>query len=282
MIRVPKAFVTGYPVSHSYSPKIHNYWLNFYNIKGEYKAVENTRETFPLFIRSLLKKGYSGGNVTLPHKEQAFVISEKCDEAAQSIGAVNTLWLENGKICGGNTDAYGFICNLDDFTPHWVSDTALVIGAGGASRAILFALKQKRFQRIILCNRTRSRAEHLARYFGKEIVVIDWQSLNDYVGEVDFIVNTTSLGMKNHSKNNNLVNFKKAPCNTIVTDIVYVPLETAFLKQAQEVGLRTVNGLGMLFHQAVPGFQRWFGIQPKVTKELRFYILSIMNERLKK
>ncbi|RCL02382.1 MAG: shikimate dehydrogenase [Candidatus Tokpelaia sp. JSC189] len=284
MSKIPKAFVTGYPIHQSRSPQIHSYWLDFYRISGSYDPVEITGEHFPFFIHSLKERGFSGGNVTLPYKEQAYALAEKCDEVASHIGAVNTLWFENGILHGGNTDAYGFACNLDDFAPGWEKDTALVIGAGGASRAVLFALKERGYQKIILINRTRGRADYLAQHFGRQIVVANWQSINNYIGEAELIVNTTSLGMKNHIHDQDenqqpVINFAAAKPDVVVTDLVYTPLMTPFLKQAQKTGLKTVDGIGMLLHQATLGFEHWFGIKPQVTKALRSQILTGMGEK---
>lgn len=283
MAESPKAFVTGYPIRHSRSPQIHRYWLDLYKIAGSYEPVETTLQNFPRFIYSLKGQGFSGGNVTLPHKEQAYALAEKCDEVASYIGAVNTLWFENGILYGSNTDAYGFACNLDDFAPGWEKETALVIGAGGASRAVLFALKKRGYQQIILVNRTRARADHVAHHFGEGIIVADWQSVNDHIGRAELIINTTSLGMESHSQGQNdknpepVINFAAANPDVVVTDIVYIPLMTPFLKQAQKAGLKTVDGIGMLLHQAVPGFERWFGIKPQVTEALRSQILTSME-----
>ncbi|RCL00047.1 MAG: shikimate dehydrogenase [Candidatus Tokpelaia sp. JSC188] len=279
MARIPKAFVAGYPIYHSLSPKIHRYWLNFYRISGSYDSIEVTTEDFPSFIHSLKELGFAGGNVTLPHKEQAYALVKKCDEVANYIGAINTLWFDNGGILhGSNTDAYGFVCNLDDFSPGWEKETALVIGAGGASRAVLFSLKERGYQQIILINRTRARADRLARHFGQQIVAADWQYINDHIGEADLIVNTTSIGIENHNHNakeqESVINFSMAKSDVVVTDIVYTPLMTPFLNQAQKAGLKIVDGIGMLFHQATLGFERWFGIKPQVTKALRSQILT--------
>lgn len=284
MAECPKAFVAGYPVCHSLSPRIHRYWLELYRLKGGYEAVELTRETFPAFVRSLAQQGFCGGNVTLPHKEKAFALAEKCDDTALQVKAVNTLWLEKGVLCGGNTDAYGFARNLDDFVPGWGGHTALVIGAGGASRAVIFVLKQRGYSRIILVNRTRARADSLAEDFGGQIAVADWQSVNKHVGQADLIVNTTALGMKNDGGEGACdmslpVDFTKARTDTVVADIIYTPLATPFLKQAGKAGLKTVDGIGMLLHQAVPGFERWFGIRPDVTQELRSRVVDSLRNR---
>jgi len=282
MAEFPKIFVTGYPIRHSRSPQIHRYWLKLYQLEGSYDPIETTEETFPVFIRSLRKQGFCGGNITLPYKERAYFLAEECDKVAMDIGAVNTLWFEKGVLHGSNTDAYGFACNLDDFMSDWERNTALVIGAGGASRAVLFALKERGYKQIILVNRTRIRADRLANHFGKTVIAADWRYINDYINRAELIVNTASLGMENHShdKNDSLtIDFTRANPNVVVTDIVYTPPVTSFLIHAQEAGLKTVDGIGMLLHQAVPGFERWFGIKPKVTKELKLRILASMEKK---
>jgi len=248
----PKAFVIGCPVCHFRSPQIHRYWLNLYQLFGSYDPVETTEGAFSDFIPSLQQQGFCGGNVTLPHKEEAYALAKKHDGKAMHIGTVNTLWLEKDVLYGGNTDAYGFACNLDDFAPGWERDTPFVIGAGGAaSRAVLFVLKERSCRRIVLINRTRDRTDRLAGYFSRKIIVSDWQSVNDHIGHTELVVNITSLGMENHNHiwNDNLViDFTRADPDVVVTDIVYTPLITPFLHQAQKAGLKTVDGIGMLLH----------------------------------
>ncbi|WP_455474147.1 shikimate dehydrogenase [Bartonella sp. B30(2025)] len=278
----PRAFVVGYPISHSKSPKIHNFWLKQYNLQGEYLAQKVTPEEFSNFLESLQKRGFCGGNITLPYKQNVFHLANYKDEVATIIGAANTLWYEGDKLCVTNSDAYGFCANLDDFYSDWVGETALVFGAGGAARAVLYALKKRGFKRIFLLNRTKQRADNLAEYFGKPVEVHDWNNLCESVYQADLIVNTTSVGMENPRDKKNdffFLNFYKVKTTALVTDIVYTPLITPFLQQAKACGLRTVDGLGMLLHQAVPGFERWFGIRPKVTKALREAILEDMGER---
>lgn len=277
----PRAFVVGTPIHHSKSPKIHNFWLKQYNLQGEYLAQEVTSEEFRDFLTSLQKRGFCGGNITLPYKKEAFHFVKYKDDIATMIGAVNTLWYEENKLCGTNSDAYGFIANLDDYAPDWGGETALVFGAGGAARAILYALKKRRFERIFLINRTKQRAESLAEHFGKPVKVHDWHSIDEILYQADLIVNTTSTGMANPNVKKStyfFCDFSKTKKTVLVTDIVYTPLITPFLQQAKAHGLRTVDGLGMLLHQAVPGFERWFGIRPKVTKALRAAILDDMDE----
>ncbi|WP_336278688.1 shikimate dehydrogenase [Bartonella sp. CB175] len=277
----PRAFVVGYPIHHSKSPKIHNFWLKQYNLQGEYLAQEVTSNEFKGFIESIQKRGFWGGNVTLPYKQTVFDLADYKDKVATIIGAVNTLWYEGDKLCATNSDAYGFCANLDDFSPGWVGETALVFGAGGAARAILYGLKKRGFERIFLLNRTKQRADNLANYFGKPVESHDWHKTYEIIDQADLIVNTTSVGMKNlHEKNSDFffVDFYKVKTTALVTDIVYTPLITPFLQQAKACGLKTVDGLGMLLHQAVPGFERWFGVRPQVTKALRAAILEDMGE----
>lgn len=282
MAELRHAFVTGYPVKHSRSPLIHGFWLDRYKIEGSYRAIEVKPEDFEDFIKGLEKQGLCGGNVTIPHKEAAFKLSAKPDAAAQAIGAANTLWLENGVLHASNSDAYGFAANLDDLVPEWThAGSALVLGAGGASRAIIHALKMRGITDIHIVNRTHARACELAEHFG--VSAQPWHKADDLVGDVDLIINTTSLGMSGHEDDHGEsddfpLSFDKVRPGTIATDIIYVPLQTPFLKKAAKFGLKTADGLGMLLHQAVPGFERWFGIRPQVDEELRALILKDMNE----
>ena len=280
--QAPHAFVTGYPVLHSRSPQIHRFWLKKYNISGQYDPIEVAPEEFSNFINTLQNQGFCGGNVTIPHKSDAFRLAEKRDAIATTIGAANTLWFENGHLCATNTDGYGFAANLDDFAPGWAGGAALVIGAGGASRAVIYTLKQRGFDRIYLVNRTKARADELAEHFGKPVQAHLWDKLDSLVREVDFIVNTTSLGMENRFNtpgNETFINLDSAKPTALVTDIVYTPLITPILAQAQKLGLKTVDGIGMLLHQAVPGFERWFGVRPEVDEQLRSEILRSMGEK---
>ncbi len=273
-----KAFVTGYPIKHSRSPLIHGFWLKQLGLDGSYEAVEVRPEDFAAFAASLTQNGFAGGNVTIPHKEAAFALVERRDEAAAAIGAVNTLWLEDGKLCGGNTDAYGFAANLDAVASGWdAADTALVLGAGGASRAVVHALLARGFTRVAIVNRTLARAQELAAHFGAKVSAHGWDEADELAQNAGLIVNTTSLGMSGHDASEDFpLNLARAPAGAVATDIVYVPLKTPFLKKAEQAGLSTVDGLGMLLHQAVPGFERWFGVRPEVTPALREHILADM------
>ena len=268
-----KAFVTGWPIAHSKSPMLHGFWLKEYGIEGSYEALAVEPENFDSFLKNLPQSGFVGGNVTIPHKEVAFENLTRLDDAARTIGAVNTLWLEDGNVCGGNTDAYGFSANMDEFAAKWRDGkTAIVLGAGGASRAIIYSLIETGYEKIHIVNRTFERAENLAELFGPKCSAHKWESLSLLLSSANFLVNTTSIGMAgNDAEMPDLFGLSN---KTIVTDIVYTPLETPFLKSARESGLKTVDGLGMLLHQAVPGFEKWFGIRPKVTSALRNYILD--------
>ncbi len=271
-----KAFVTGFPIRHSRSPLIHGHWLNQYGLSGSYQAIEVAPEGFADFVQSLQRNGYAGGNVTIPHKENAFALCDQHDPAAEEIGAVNTLWFDHGKLCGGNTDAYGFVANLDALRPGWDRNkSAMVLGAGGASRAVVYALKQRGFDDIRIVNRTLGRAKQLEDRFGAGITAHEWRAIPELLKGAALIVNTTSLGMEGNS--DAAVDLSRAEPDALVTDIVYVPLETPLLRAAGELGLKTADGLGMLLHQAVPGFERWFGVRPEVTPALRDLILADMN-----
>ena len=277
MAETVKAFVCGHPIAHSRSPKIHGYWLKTYGIAGSYEAVDVAPEDFAAFAASLRERGYAGGNVTLPNKEAAFAAAMWRDDAAVAIGAANTLWFEDDRLCAGNTDAYGFAANLDDRAPGWDrGKTAVVLGAGGSSRAVIHALKVRGFTDIRVVNRTLARAAELARHFGKGVAAHGLSALSEVLSDADLVVNTTSLGMKGEGElpaDPGLI-----AQNAIVTDLVYVPLMTPFLAAAATHGLRTVDGLGMLLHQAVPGFERWFGVRPEVTPELRALVVADLEK----
>ncbi|RWM97654.1 MAG: shikimate dehydrogenase [Mesorhizobium sp.] len=268
-----RAFVTGHPIAHSRSPKIHRYWLEEYGIDGSYQAIDVRPEDFAAFLKSLGENGYRGGNVTIPHKEAAFALVERRDEAAEAIGAVNTLWLEDGVLWGGNTDALGFAGNLDEHAPGWAANgPAVVLGAGGASRAVIYALKDRGLNDIRIVNRTLARAEELADRFGAGVSAHGAGAVGELLSDAGLLINTTALGM--HGNETLAADPAGLPGHAIVTDIVYVPLETPLLAAARARGLKTVDGLGMLLHQAVPGFERWFGKRPQVTPQLRRMIVA--------
>ena len=268
-----KAFVTGHPIAHSRSPKIHGHWLEKYGIDGSYRAIDVEPEDFAAFLSTLRDNGYSGGNVTIPHKEAAFALVTRRDEAAEAIGAVNTLWFEDGALWGGNTDGHGFAANLDQRAPGWAENgPAVVLGAGGASRAVIHVLVERGIKDVRIVNRTLARAQELARRFGAGVSAHGEQATGELLADAGLLINTTALGM--HGNEALAADPAGLPDHAIVTDIVYVPLETPLLAAARARNLRTVDGLGMLLHQAVPGFEHWFGIRPDVTAELRQMIVA--------
>jgi shikimate dehydrogenase len=260
--------VVGWPVRHSRSPLIHKYWLRQHGIAGDYGREAVTPEDFPRFLEELEARGYVGANVTLPHKEAALRLSE-ADARARAVGAANTLWLDDGRLRATNTDVEGFIGNLDAAAPDWDAglEAAVVLGAGGGARAVLFGLLERGVGRILLVNRTRDKAETLAAAFGSKVHVCGWEGLPQALAGCRLLVNTTSLGMTGQPELD--VDVKQLPKSAVVADLVYVPLPTGLLARAQARGLRTADGLGMLLHQAVRGFHLWFGVQPQVTPELR-------------
>lgn len=265
----PRCFVIGHPISHSRSPLIHGTWLGQYGIPGFYERIDVPPAELPGFIDRVRRGEYAGGNVTVPHKEAVLPLLDGLTEAARAMGAVNTIWHENGRLRGDNTDASGFIDHLDASVPGWSRrvDTALLLGAGGAARAVAHGLLTRGIGRIVIANRGRDRAEVLAEALGATLAVRDWAERDALVGEVDLIVNTTSLGMKGQPPLD--LNLAALRPGAIVDDLVYVPLKTALLAEAERRGGVPVDGLGMLLHQAVPGFSRWFGLTPSVTPALR-------------
>ncbi|MGL4405255.1 MAG: shikimate dehydrogenase [Notoacmeibacter sp.] len=271
MVDVKRAFVLGHPITHSRSPLIHNHWIKTYGLHASYEAIDVAPGTLPEFLTHVRSGEFVGGNVTVPLKEEAFAAVDALTKTAKSIGAVNTVYMEDGRLWGDNTDAYGFSANLADKAAQWSSlRIALVIGAGGAARAIVKSLVDANFKRIFVLNRTLSRAKLLETDFGTSVVAGPLADFAIYAKTADVIINTSSLGMA--GKEDMAFDFSKAQTSSLVTDIVYVPLETSFLKSARLAGLKTVDGLGMLLHQAVPGFERWFGVRPEVTPELRSLI----------
>lgn len=266
--RAPRACVIGWPIAHSRSPLIHGWWLAHYGLPGSYEKAAVPPGEFDAFMAHMAADGFVGGNVTVPHKEAAFRACAARTATAEALGAVNTLWIEAGKLHGDNTDAAGFLGALDADAPEWDArlKTALVLGAGGAARAVLHALRARGAASIRLANRSRDRSEALARQFAG-VEPVDWQARDEAAQGVDILVNTTSLGMTGQPPLE--IDLSTLPDHAVVDDIVYAPLETPLLRAARERGLRTVGGLGMLLHQAVPGFERWFGRRPAVTAELR-------------
>ncbi|AEH85386.1 shikimate dehydrogenase [Mesorhizobium opportunistum] len=268
-----KAFVTGHPIKHSRSPKIHGHWLAKHGIDGSYEAIDVAPHDFAEFLATLQANGYRGGNVTIPHKEAAFALAGRRDQAAEEIGAVNTLWFEDGTLWGGNTDGHGFAANLDDHAPGWANTgPAVVLGAGGASRAVIHALKERGISDIRIVNRTLARAVELRDRFGAGVSAHGMAETGELLVDAGLLVNTTALGMVGNE--GLAADPALLPSHAIVTDLVYVPLETPLLAAASARGLKTVDGLGMLLNQAVPGFEHWFGVRPQVTAELRAIIVA--------
>jgi shikimate dehydrogenase len=278
----PRACVIGHPIAQSRSPLLHGHWLETLGISGRYERVDVPPDGFDAFMATFLADGFVGGNVTAPHKQAAFRAMARLDEAATTIGAVNTIWVEDGKLVGGNTDAHGFIANLDDRAPGWsdAAKTAVLLGAGGACRAALFALRARGLA-VTLVNRSRENAETLASHFnalpGPGVMVAAWEALPEVLATADLLVNTTVLGML--GKPALTIDLATLKSGATVYDIVYVPLETPLLRAAREQGHRTVDGLGMLLHQAVPGFKHWFGAEPVVTPALRALIEADIRAR---
>jgi shikimate dehydrogenase len=272
------AFVTGWPIKHSRSPLIHGHWLAHFNVSGSYRPEPVPSADFPAFIQSL-KNGsscYSGGNVTIPHKELALQFADRPDELAEELGAANTLWIEEGQVYATNTDGYGFTANLDDRHPGWDQcDRAVIFGAGGASRAIIQALRSRGISEIHVVNRTVSRAQELADRFGDSVYAQPIGALKEVMSGAGLFVNTTSLGMEGGEVPE--IDFSPMSPAAVMTDIVYVPLKTKMMAQAEEQGFATVDGLGMLLHQAAPGFMKWFGHRPVVDQALRDLVIDDLD-----
>ncbi len=274
----PTACVVGWPVKHSRSPVIHRFWLNELGLAGDYVLQPVEPERIAAFFAGFVGSGYVGCNVTVPHKEAAFAAVDQRQPAAEAIGALNTIWLDNGRLIGTSTDGFGFLANLDQAAPgwDWEPGAAVVLGAGGAAKAIVWALKSRGFGPIHVVNRTPARAVAVAERFGRDVRPARWQALSELLGEARILVNTTSLGMEGQPElEADLASLRE---DAVVTDLVYVPLDTPLLAKARARGLRTVDGLGMLLHQAVPGFEHWFGTRPTVTPELRAAVLRTMAE----
>ncbi len=268
------ACVIGWPVEHSRSPLLHGYWLKKYGIDGAYTKRAVAPEAVADFLRSLRANGYVGCNVTVPHKAAAFSVADEREDSANAISAANTLWLSDGKLVAANTDTYGYMTNLSQQAPGWDRRDAPVsiLGAGGAARAIVFGFLDAGVSEIRVFNRTRARAETLAQQFGSCIKVLDWSEREAGSRDSAVLVNTTTIGMNGAGTLDlDLAGFDP---ECVVSDIVYVPLETELLRKAKSQGLRTVDGLGMLLHQGVPGFEKWFGVRPEVTDELRDLIVG--------
>jgi shikimate dehydrogenase len=265
---VRAACIIGWPVEHSRSPVIHNYWLKTYRIAGEYRREAVPPDEFEGFVQSLAARDYVGANVTVPHKEKALAFSLP-DEQAKAVGAANTLWIAGGFLHATNTDVEGFSNNLDACAPQWDRGlgNAVVLGAGGAAHAVVYALLTRGVERITVVNRNPQRAEDLRQRFLERLQVAPWEQMNDLLGNAALFVNTTTLGMAGQPELE--ADIGRLPSHAIVADLVYVPLVTPLIEAARAKGLRTADGLGMLLHQAVRGFELWFGKKPEVTAELR-------------
>jgi shikimate dehydrogenase len=262
------ACVIGWPIGHSRSPLIHNYWIRQLGLDAEYRREAVPPERFAEFVGRLAEHGYVGANVTVPHKEAALAASDP-DDRANAVGAANTLWLESGRLRATNSDVEGFIANLDAAIPDWDRrlKTAMVLGAGGAGRAVVFGLIGRGVEPIRVVNRSFDRAEVLKRRFGDKVHPLHWEEAGGGLSSTGLLVNATTLGMAGQPPLD--LDLGRLPATAVVADIVYTPLETPLLKAARERGLRAVDGLGMLLHQAVEGFARWFGVRPQVTTDLR-------------
>ena len=263
----PKAGVIGWPVGHSRSPVIHGFWLETMGLAGSYAKLPVAPEDLAGVLAGMPARGYVGCNVTIPHKEAAAAACGVLSPAAARLGAVNTLWWDRGVLHGDSTDGLGFLDALDAEAPGWDErrDRAVVLGAGGAARAVVDALRERGFADIVVANRTVARAEALTATLGGRTVALE--AVPDLLGGTDLVANTTSAGMVGHPPLD--LDLRDLPAHAVVDDIVYVPAVTPLLQEARARGLRTVGGLGMLLHQAVPGFERWFGRRPAVTPELR-------------
>ncbi len=265
------ACVIGWPAGHSRSPLIHNYWLAEHGIAGEYRKEAVQPEEFSGFIGALSARGYVGANITVPHKEAAVALT-RADARAKAAGAANTLWYDGDTLCATNTDIEGFLANLDTAAPGWDRglDEALVLGAGGSARAVVFGLIERGVRRIYVANRTLERAWALRALFGEAVEPAGWDAAAALVDGVGLLVNTTTLGMKGQPALT--VDIGRMRGDAVVADLVYVPLETGLLSAARARGLRVADGLGMLLHQAVRPFETWFGVRPRVSPELRALI----------
>ncbi len=272
---IPLAGVIGNPIGHSRSPLMHKHWLRRYGLRGDYVPLHVAERDLETVIRTLPRMGFVGANVTLPHKSAVMRFADHLSDRAILIGAANTLiFRDDGTIHADNTDGYGFMANVRAGAPDWNprSGPAVVLGAGGAARAIIVALADAGVPQILLSNRTRAKAEALRAEFGQRVTVVDWVQIGTVLDQADIMINTTSLGMTGQPDLR--IPLDGLRPGTVVTDIVYSPLQTSLLQRAHELGCVTVDGLGMLLHQGVPGFERWFGRRPEVDDALRTAVLA--------
>lgn len=269
------AGVLGWPVSHSKSPRLHGYWLERHGIDGAYLPLPVAPENFATAVRGLVDLGFRGANVTVPHKEEALALAlaDEADDNAKRIGAANTLVFRDGRIVASNTDGFGFLANLEQDAPDWQPEApALVLGAGGAARAVIVALLDSGCRELRLCNRTTGRAEVLRDTFGGSVRVVPWEEREAALADLGLLVNTTSLGMEGQPPLP--LDLGGLSAAAVVNDLVYAPLETPLLAAARRQGNPAVDGLGMLLHQARPGFEAWFGVRPEVDTALRDFVLA--------
>jgi len=265
MIKTPHAYVIGNPVKHSRSPQIHQYWLKHYGLDGSYELAELAPDQLAGFIEKLRHTDDAGANVTLPYKRDVIACLDDIDNDARSVGAVNTIYKRNEKLLGTNTDIYGFLTHLSLSAPDWLENTknVVIFGAGGAARAILSAMKTSGAGNVYIANRTISRAQNLADEIHPSAQAVEMSKVQDILTSTDLIINTTSLGMTGQPPLE--LDLSAVPGHATVVDIVYTPLKTRLLLEAENHGLVAVDGLGMLLHQAVRGFELWFGTRPEVT-----------------
>jgi shikimate dehydrogenase len=269
---IPLAAVIGHPVHHSRSPRLHGHWLARHGLSGHYVPLQVTAEDLAQVLRALPRMGFVGANVTIPHKETVLELADAASDTARRIGAANTLTFRNGEIHADNTDAHGFSANIRDHLPGWAPRKAALIGAGGASRAVIVALLDAGATEIRLTNRNPDRARDLAHDFGPAVSVVQWADREDMLDGCDTLINGTSLGMAGQPEL--ALRLDALPVSALVTDLVYSPLMTDLLLRARTRGHVVVDGLGMLLHQAAPGFARWFGTTPQVDDDLRAAVLA--------
>jgi shikimate dehydrogenase len=278
VVSKPIACIVGWPVKHSRSPVIHRYWLNEYGIEGDYVLHPVEPENIAAFFANFATSGFVGCNVTVPHKEAAYAAVARRDAAAKESGALNTLWLEDGVLVGASTDPVGFLSNLDEEVPGWDENkgAAVVLGAGGSARAIVWGLLQRGFAPVYVVNRDAARPKALAKLFGDRVKPAAWADVPSLLITARVLVNTTTLGMTGQPPLK--IDLAPLPKDAVVNDIVYVPSVTGLIAAARARNLRVAGGLGMLLHQAVPGFEHWFGRRPEVTPALRAAVQKSIDE----
>ncbi|MGH1419557.1 MAG: shikimate dehydrogenase [Hyphomicrobiaceae bacterium] len=277
------ACVIGWPIKHSRSPMIHGYWLAKYGIDGSYDKRAVHPDDLEHFLNNLSDHGYVGCSVTVPHKERAFALAVEKDASAVAVSAANTLWLDDGRLCAKNTDTEGFMAHLSASVPNWQKRDApvTILGAGGAARAIVYGFLNAGVGEIRVVNRTKAKTEKLVKDFDRlnlptRIVVGDWQQRQNLSLDAGVIVNTTTIGMNGEGDLG--LSPQAFKDQTVVADIVYVPLETNLLRDAKASGHQTVDGLGMLLHQGVPGFEKWFGVRPTVSQDLHDLVVADLEQ----